>query len=90
MTTRIWVETGGDTGGGEIYTSDPEAKIARIDWDEWNDTDWDDFDTLFYWLEEFGGVMPKATRAELLTRLMPDDVTFPGVIQDKNKEDHSW
>jgi hypothetical protein len=74
---RIWIESGGDTGGAEVYASDPAAKMAHIDWDDWNDKGWDRFDELFSWLEGFGDVMPKATRAELLTRLQPDEAMIP-------------
>lgn len=68
---RVWVESGGETGGAEVYTH-PDATIAHIDWDNWNAGDYDP-DDVFYWLQEFGDVMPKATRAELLTSLAPDN-----------------
>ena len=74
---RVWIETGGDTGSGEVYTDPESIKVGGVDWDDWNDSGWDQFDELFNWLEEFGDVMPKRTRAELLTRLQPDEEMKP-------------
>lgn len=73
---HIWTETGGDTGGLELYASEPHVH-ARIDWDDWEEKTRDlslmDFDQIFEWLEEFGHVMPKRTRKLLLTFLQPDE-----------------
>ena len=71
MAERIWIETGGDTGGAEYYSANPDTKFARIDWDDWNEGVID-FDEVFMWLEKYGDVMPQRTRAELLTKLQPD------------------
>ena len=68
MASRIWIETGGDTGGGEFYTSNDEDQIAHVDWDAWNEGEIE-FDQVFEWLEEFGDVMPKLTRLELLSKI---------------------
>lgn len=77
---KIWMETGGDTGGAEIYCSDPDVEIARIDWDDWNDRDFGNYtpDDVFNWLENWGGVMPTRTRKLLLETLMPDDQVWKG------------
>ena len=72
---RVWVETGGDTGGAETYSSAPDTLIGGFDWDDWNEPDWDYWDDLFSWLRLFGDVMPRTTRVELLNRLESELIT---------------
>ena len=83
MKVRIWFETGGDTGGGEVYCS-AEAEVAHIDWDDFNEAladpraaedslGVDPVELATGWLHRFGDVMPDGTRRELvefLTRVM--------------------
>ena len=70
MTTHIWIETGGDTGGAEVYCSDRDAKICRIDWDDWNDDpDQWPLDDLIAMMGTYGGIMPAGTRREVSSRI---------------------
>lgn len=75
MTIRIWAETGGDTGRLELYTQQDDIKVGHIDWDQW-EYDGYEPDYILRVLEEYGDIMPKNTRQELLGLLQPDEEAF--------------